>query len=66
MTIGPDHSTLAGLLNQLAAILADAVQVVLAVNKFVAEQTSPSKTEPDFEDCDALMRFKDDGCPNGE
>jgi len=66
MTIGPDHSTLAGPLNQFAAILADAALLLLTIKLSVTEQTNATQTDPSLEDCVALMRLKDDGCPNGD
>jgi len=66
MTVTPDRSKLADLLRQLASILAQATQTLVTINVVIAVQINPSQSELDSDERDALMRLKDDGCPNGE
>jgi hypothetical protein len=66
MSMESDYSTLAGPLNQLGAVLADAAQLLMAIKLTVAEQTNATLNEADAEHRKDLMRLKDDGCPHGE
>jgi hypothetical protein len=66
MTIRPDNPTIAGLLDQLVGFLDQTAQEILAIKLLIADQTNPAQTEPDPEYLEALMRLKDDGCPNGD
>lgn len=65
MTIEPNDSIVAGL-NQLIGILADAAKLLLTMKLLIADRAKPARKVPDTEDDDALMRLKDDGCPNGD